>query len=336
MPRSSMQKQKLLFLQKILLSKTDEAHGLTVAELESELARYGISASRKALYDDLKILEDGGLDICSTRTNTVKYYVGSRDFEIPELKLLVDAIQSSKFITRKKSLILIKKLSGLVSENDAKQLVRQVFVSNRVKTINERIYYNVDKIYAAMSEDKQVSFKYYMWQVCFGGESEQKIIRVPRKNGARYKISPWALCWDDENYYLVAYDSQAEMIKHYRVDKMEDICVENDLRDGVRQFESFDIVKYSKSVFSMFGGEETEVTLSVDNSLVGVIADRFGSDVFISRENDSNFRVNIRVMLSNQFYAWLFGLGNKVKIISPKSAVDGYKEKIMHILDVYM
>ena len=321
MPRSSMQKQKLLYLQKIMLEKTDEAHGLTVVQLEEELARYGIAASRKALYDDLKILEESGLDVCSTRTKTVKYYVGSRDFEIPELKLLVDAIQSSKFITRKKSLSLIKKLGKLVSENEAKQLVRQVYVSNRVKNVNERIYYNVDKIYAAISGDKQISFIYYMWQVDFGGDPEKRIVRVPRKNGERYCVSPWALCWDDENY---------------RVDKMEDIIVTEAARDGDRQFEKFDIVRYTKGVFSMFGGEETEITLSVDNSLVGVIADRFGSDVFISRESDESFRVNIRVMLSDQFYAWLFGLGNKVKIISPKTAINGLKNKISHIYDIYM
>lgn len=336
MPRSSMQKQKLLYLQKIMLEKTDEAHGLTVVQLEEELARYGIAASRKALYDDLKILEENGLDVCSTRTKTVKYYVGSRDFEIPELKLLVDAIQSSKFITRKKSLSLIKKLGKLVSENEAKQLVRQVYVSTRVKNVNERIYYNVDKIYAAISGDKQISFIYYMWQVDFGGDLDKRIVRVPRKNGERYCVSPWALCWDDENYYLVAYDSTADMIKHYRVDKMEDIIVTEAARDGDRQFEKFDIVRYTKGVFSMFGGEETEITLSVDNSLVGVIADRFGSDVFISRESDESFRVNIRVMLSDQFYAWLFGLGNKVKIISPKTAINGFKNKISHIYDIYM
>ncbi len=336
MPRSSMQKQKLLYLQKIMLEKTDEAHGLTVAQLEEELAEYGIAASRKALYDDLKILEESGLDVCSTRTNTVKYYVGSRDFEIPELKLLVDAIQSSKFITRKKSLSLIKKLGKLVSENEAKQLVRQVYVSNRVKNVNERIYYSVDKIYAAISENKQISFDYYMWQVNFGGDPEKRIVRVPRKNGERYFVSPWALCWDDENYYLVAYDSAADMIKHYRVDKMEDIEVTQAARDGGRQFDKFDIVRYTKGVFSMFGGEETEITLSVDNSLVGVIADRFGSDVFISRESDERFRVNIRVMLSDQFYAWLFGLGNKVKIISPQNAIFGFKNKISHIYDEYM
>lgn len=333
MARSSMQKQKLLYLRKIMLEKTDENHGLTLNEIIAELESYGIKSERKSLYDDLKILENYGLDICRTRTKTVRYYVGSREFEIPELKLLVDAIQSSKFITHKKSLSLIKKLEGLVSENDGKQLQRQVYVANRVKTVNEKIYYNVDKIHNAISANKQISFLYFKTVVNFG--SEQKIVNVVRRDGKPYIVSPWALCWDDENYYMIAYDEEAQILKHYRVDKMESITVLDDARIGGENFEKFDIAGYSKSVFSMFGGEEADVTLSVDNSLVGVIADRFGSDVFITRESDSTFCVSVKVMLSPQFYAWVFGLGNKVSIISPDSVVRDYKTKIADVLAEY-
>lgn len=334
MARSPMQKQKLLYLRKIMLEKTDENHSLTTNEIISELNAYGISAERKSLYDDLKILENYGIDICRTKTSTMRYYVGSRDFEMPELKLLVDAIQSSKFITHKKSLLLIKKIERLVSDYDGKQLQRQVYVANRVKTLNERIYYNVDTIHNAISAEKQITFKYFQWEVNFG--AEKKIIKTERKSGSAYQVSPWALCWDDENYYLIAYDKTADLIKHYRVDKMEDIEITSDERDGRALYEKFDIAGYTKIIFSMFGGEEVNVKLSVKNELIGVIVDRFGSDVFITKESDSTFCINVSVILSQQFYAWLFGLGDGVKILTPKRVVDEYKATLEKIMNAYL
>ena len=333
MARSSRQKEKLLYLQKIMLQKTDEQHALTINEIKDQLAEYGIQTERKALYDDLRILEAYGLDICHTRTNTTKYYVGSRDFELPELKLLVDAIQSSKFITHSKSLRLIRKLEGLVSENEGRQLQREVYVTNRVKTLNEHIYYNVDEIFNAISGNRQITFRYMKWEVSFGGR--QKIIKTERRPGKLYRVSPWALCWDDENYYLVAYDPGAGMIKHYRVDKMESITVTDQPRSGMELFDSFNLAHYTKSVFSMFGGEECEVKLSVANELVGVIVDRFGSDVYIVKETDHSFIVTVKVVLSPQFYAWLFGFGLKVKLLTPKRAVDEYKSRIAELYDLF-
>ncbi len=333
MSKSSMQKQKLLYLQKILLEKTDENNALTLTEIKDELARYGIKTERKSLYDDMEILQSFGLDICRVRTSTVRYFIGSRNFEVAELKLLVDAIQSSKFITHSKSLKLIGKLEGLVSENQGKELNREVYVTNRVKTFNEQIYYNVDFLHNAISQNKKVAFKYTEWRVNFG--SQQKIVRAPRKNGKDYEVSPWALCWDDENYYLVAYDSEAGIIKHYRVDKMEKIRLLTQNRDGAELFEEFNLARYAKSVFSMFGGEECNVKLSVDNNLVGVIVDRFGADTYIVRESEKTFSVNVRVALSPQFYAWIFGLGNGVRILTPKRAVDEFKDKIKELSAYY-
>lgn len=327
MARSSMQKQKLLYLQKIMLEKTDENHGLTISEIKDALDGYGIKAERKSLYDDIEILQNFGLDICTIRTNTVRYYVGNRDFQIPELKLLVDAIQSSKFITRKKSLELIDKLGHLVSENEGTQLRREVYVTNRVKTVNEHIYYNVDKLHNAISENKKISFQYFKWDLDFSNGT--KIVKTARKGGAAYRVSPWALCWDDENYYLVAYDSEAEMIKHYRVDKMERIRLLKEERDGSDKYKDFNPARYAKSVFSMFGGEECEVKLQVDNDFIGIIVDRFGSDIYVVRHDEHSFTVNVHVMLSPQFYAWLFGLGGKVKILSPEKAIIEFKNKIM-------
>ena len=333
MSRQPMQKQKLLYLRKIMLEKTDENHPITTNEIIAELERYGIRSERKSIYNDLQILETYGLDICRIKSNNTYYYVGSREFELPELRLLVDAIQSSKFITHKKSLALIKKLEGLASEHEGELLQRQVVVSNRVKTVNEKIYYNVDTISNAISKGKQIAFKYFSWTVDFSGT--EKIVKTLRKNGEDYIVSPWALCWDDENYYLIAYDKDADKIKHYRVDKMESIRITADNRDGKAMFDKFDIAGYSKRVFSMFGGIEKNVKLSVDNELIGVIVDRFGSDIYIYKENDNTFTVNVNVMLSPQFYAWLFSFDNKIRLISPESALDEYKKMIKKIYNSY-
>ena len=178
-----MQKQKLLYLRKIMLEKTDENHGLTSSEILAELASYGIQAERKSLYDDLQVLEKFGMDICKTKSSTVKYYVGSRDFELPELKLLVDAIQSSKFITEKKSFSLIHKIEGLASVYEGKELQRQVVISNRVKTMNERIYYSVDKIQNAIALNRKISFKYYRWELDFSGT--ERIVKREKNQGRR-------------------------------------------------------------------------------------------------------------------------------------------------------
>ena len=179
-----------------------------------------------------------------------EYYIANRSFELPELKLLVDAVQSSKFITHKKSNELIKKVEGLASVHQARQLQRQVFVQNRVKTMNESIYYNVDKIHNAISQGVKVSFLYFEWAVSF---TTKERIKRPKRGGERYAISPWALTWDDENYYMIGYDSESKKIKHYRVDKMQSIELTDEKRDGQRVFQKFDMAQYSKMTFGMYG-----------------------------------------------------------------------------------
>ena len=335
MAKNPRQKQKLLYLQKILLEKTDENHGLTVSELIDALDAYGITAERKSIYDDLRTLESFGLDICSEKSRTVTYYVGERDFQISELKLLIDAVQSSKFITEKKSFELIKKVENLASENEAKLLQNQVIISNRVKTANETIYYNVDRLHDAISKNRSVTFYYNEWKLKLG--SVEKLTLERRHGGALYRVSPWALCWDDENYYLIAFDEKSESIRHYRVDKMEKISVTEDKRKGREAVEKISIADYAKSTFSMFAGDTQEITMSVDKGLVGVIADRFGKNIFITSDddNDNNFIVKVNVNISDQFFGWVFALGDKVKITSPENVCERFRVHTEKVARLY-
>ncbi len=333
MSKGANQKQKLLYIQKFLQEKTDENHGVTVNEIINYLEKNDISAERKSIYTDIKTLQDFGMDIEKCKSKAVTYKLLSRDFELPELKLLVDAVQSSKFITEKKSLELIKKVEGLTSEYEGKLLNRQVTVSNRVKTMNEKIYYSIDKLHNAIDEGKRITFYYYEWSVNFG--EGEKVVKRKRREGKIYKVSPWALTWDDENYYLIGYDSATEKIKHYRVDKMDKITITNDVRDGQDKFKRFNLATYSKRVFGMFGGEEVELKLMFSNDLVGVVIDRLGKDIFITKAGENSFFANVKVNLSPQFYGWLFGLGGGVKIVSPQWVAEEYAKKLTSVASLY-
>lgn len=334
MAKNPNQKLKLLYILKYLNEKTDENNGVTVNEIIDYLDCYDIKAERKSIYDDLKTLQDFGVDICSTKSKTVEYYIATRDFELSELKLLVDAVQSAKFITHKKSNELIGKLEGLTSSFEAKELQRQVYVSNRVKTMNEKIYYNIDSLHDAMNRGNKISFFYYQWELT--GDNAQKIVKKRRNNGERYVVSPWALSWDDENYYLIAYDDKADKIKHYRVDKMEYVEVlHKEKRDGKQLFSKFDMAVYSKQIFGMFGGNLTDVKIRFDNSLIGVVVDKFSKNVFISENGDGTFDMSTKVMLSPNFYGWIFALKDKAQIISPLSAKSEFMSYAEEVLKMY-
>ncbi|MDD4688434.1 MAG: WYL domain-containing protein [Eubacteriales bacterium] len=327
MPKGPNQKAKILFLMRILNDRTDEEHPMTIAQIIEALGEYGITAERKSLYDDIEVLRYFGVDIVSRRDKTHGYYVASRDFELPELKILVDAVQSSKFITHKKSNELIKKIEGLASSYGARELHRQVYVANRIKNANESIYYTIDEIYHAIGEDSSILFKYSTWL-----PSKERLLR---KSGEDYKISPWALCWDDESYYLIGYDEQAEIIKHFRVDKMLSIRLTNEKRAGFERFKSFDMGAYSKKMFGMFNGKEDSVTLVCDNSLAGVIIDRFGNEVTISSVDNDTFRITVRVAVSPQFFAWVFSFGDKMRIVAPKYVTEEMLEHINNVKKHY-
>lgn len=334
MAKNPKQKQKLLYILKYLMEKTDEQHGVTVQDIIAYLDLHSISAERKSIYDDIKTLIDFNIDICSTKSKTVQYYIASRDFELYELKLLVDAVQSSKFITHKKSNELIKKLENLASESDAKKLQRQVVVTNRVKTMNEKVKYNIDEVHEAINSGFKISFYYYQWEVT--SDTSNKIVKKRRNNGEKYEISPWALSWDDENYYLIGYDKKSEKIKHYRIDKMESVqMLKGQKRDGKELFSKFDMAVYSKQVFGMYGGQLTDIKIRFDNSLIGVVVDRFSKNVFISLNDDNTFDLSTKVMLSPTFFGWLFSFKDKAKIISPKSAKDEFLGYIEDITESY-
>ena len=326
MAKSYNQKIKLLYLMQMFLQETDELHSLSRKDLEEKLAANGIRAERKSLYNDIETLRTFGLDILYRKEQPEGYYLASHDFELPELKLLVDAVQSSKFITEKKSSSLIKKIEGLTSRYEAKQLQRQVFVSNRIKTMNESIYYNVDKLHVAIASNWQILFQYTEWTV----HKEMKL----KRGGETYQMSPWALSWDDENYYLIAYDEKADMLKHFRVDKMLGIQVVEIPRAGKEEFSRFDLAHYAKKTFGMFAGEEETVRIRFANHLIGVVIDRFGQDVPIREDGPEHFIARVNVAVSNQFFGWLTGLGKDAIIVSPQNVVETYRELLEGILKV--
>lgn len=327
MPKSPNQKLKLLYLVKFLLQNSDESHPLSMAKIIEELARNDISAERKSIYDDLESLRLFGFDIVQIKGKNGGYYIGARDFELPELKLLVDSVQSSKFITQDKTHKLIKKIEGLASIYDGQLLQRQVFVSNRVKSMNESIYYAVDGISDAITQNKKIKFRYFEYTVT----KERRF----RHDGAFYNVSPFALIWDDENYYLLAWDSSAEKFKHFRVDKMHGVSMLDEERDGTQAFQKIDMSAYSKSVFGMFGGNEQSVKMRFANYLAGAVIDRFGRDTLIVPDGEEHFTVNVNVAVSGQFYAWVFGFGTDAEIIAPADIREGMKKHAREIADKY-
>ena len=328
MPKGSNQKFKLYRLAQIMLEWTDEEHYISMPEIMAALSEYDVTADRKSIYNDLQDLSVFGIEVEGEPIgNRYHYHVTNRSFELPELKLLVDAIQSSKFITEKKSYALIKKLETLASKYDAQKLQRQVYVSGRIKTMNESIYYTVDAIHNAISENKKIKFQYFQWNA----KKEMEL----RHNGAWYHISPWGLSWDDENYYLVGYDTDAGMIKHYRVDKMLHIKISDESREGKEHFKKLDMADYAKKSFGMFGGKEQTVKLSVHNKLAGVIIDRFGKDVMMIPADEEHFNVNVDVRVSRQFLGWVFSLGSDIQIVGPDDVVEQMRKEIARSVEQY-
>jgi len=327
MPKSENQKQKLLYIAKYLMEQTDENHAVSTPQLIEYLNSQGIKAERKSIYNDIDTLNDFGMDIIRSEEHRGGYMLASRQFELAEVKLLVDLVQSSKFITEKKSRELISKLESLASKYDAKEMRRQVEIIGRSKTPNENIYYNVDLIHAAIHQNVKIRFHYFEWDV-------NKKMQL-RHEGVWYEVSPWKLTWDDENYYLMAFDDASEQIRFYRVDKMLEVGLTAEEREGKESFEKLDMAEFSKKTFGMFAGEEKTVRLRCENSLTGVIVDTFGTDVAIRPDGDTHFIARADVAVSRQFYGWLAGLGERVELLTPEEIREDYKAYLTNIISRY-
>lgn len=323
MPKGQNQKAKLLHLARILNAQTDQEHPMSLHRMMELLGAQGVEVrDRKSLYDDLETLRVCGLDIEMTREGRqVGYYVASRPFELPELKLLVDAVQSSRFITRKKTDQLIGKLEGLTSVHQGRRLQRQVYVTGRVKSMNESIYYTVDALHEAIDGNRRIRFHYFEWVL---GRGRERVEERLRRDGGWYTVSPLALIWDNENYYLVAFDADSRENRHYRVDKMQDL----ELLSLPRQIPEtpFDPAIYARSLFGMYHGPEATVKLRFENSLIGVVADRFGREVFLSPDGDGHFLVTARVSVSPQFLAWVCSFGPRAQLLQPQAVRQQFLE----------
>ena len=323
MAKISENKLKMLYILQELMERTDEEHRIGAAELMSAIEAHGLTVDRKTIYDDIETLREAGYDIGYIKEQPAGYYIAERDFDLAELKLLVDVVQSARFITDKKTHDLIRKLSSQASVHQGKQLSRQVYIFNRVKALNESIYYNVDRIHGSMLQDKRIRFKYHRWNL--SKELE------PMHGGEFFEVSPWALTWDDENYYLIGCDYESK-IKFYRVDKMKSIEMLEESRQGEKEWADFDVSKFAMRTFNMWGEESRKVELECENKLIGPILDRFGTGIIVQPEGQDKFRVVVEVCVSNHFFGWVVALGEGVKIRGPESVKNAFKEHLSKML----
>ncbi len=326
MAKRENQKQKLIRLLEILMRETDEEHGLSMAEIISRLSEYGIAAERKSIYDDFLELEELGFSVSHTQTRPPKYKLDTKIFELAELKMLVDAVQASKFITARKSREIIEKLELFAGSRRARELSRQVYIEDRVKTQSNSSIYSIDAIHISINEGRKLSFKYFD----YNGEKK----KVFRHGGAPYIVTPCALLWDDAKYYLVAYDEEAEKIKNFRVDKMQDVCPKDEPRVKNELVEKFDPGAYSKKIFGMYGGVEELVTIECREHLAGPMIDRFGTEPLFTK-TDFGFRFSVRVMVSPTFFSWVLGFSRDIRIIAPENVKQEFKRNLQEIAGNY-
>lgn len=330
MPRSFNQKLKILYLMKIFQERTDREHPIPVKEIVSILHSWGIKADRKTIYADIEALQYFGMKIGHRRGADAGYFLEDRVFELPELKFLMDTVQSSHFITQEQTQKLVKKLERLASDPETRKLQEQMLQENGVKTPNEEIYTNVERIYDAIAANRQISFCYYEWSLA-------RKLRV-KKNGQRYRISPWKMIWNNDSYYLLGVDEISGIVKHYRVDRIKDVKQEKNSRNGAAIFRDFDLGKVSVGTFGMFGGRDTLLKLEFENSMIDVVMDHFGQEAMIFPSDEGHFTFQAHFHVSGRFFGWLAGLGPGVKILSPektrreymaflRQAMEGYEDR---------
>jgi len=330
MPRKEGQKRKLLILLEILVRETDENHTLSVPRLVEMLRAHGVEAERKSIYDDIQTLNEWlgtSCEIVQQRGRSGGYYMTDAPFELAELKLLVDAVYASKFITAKKSRSLIEKLGGFTSRYHQEELDRKVLVSGRIKSTDEKILYTVDSLHNAITAGCQVQFTYCDWNL-------QKKME-PRHGGQIYTVSPWVLVWENGNYYLIAYTEGK--LKHYRVDKMAGVeLLPNIPREGKEEYDAFDVNVYMQQLFGMFNGKLQKVTMRCENRFVGAIVDRFGTRPILNPDKDGmHFTITVEIQVSPQFFGWVAGLGAGVEIIGPASVRAEMKKTLDSLQELY-
>ena len=324
----SRQKQKLLTMKQYFEQKTDDEHSITGNRLIEILGQYGIKAERKTIYDDIKTLCDSGMDIEITKDgHSNAYYLGARTFQDEELFVLVDAIASCRFLTKKKSQELIAKIQGLTSEYKAKQLKRDVFVNNRSKAMNESVYYNLNKVQEGIFEKRTISFQYYDYNL-----NKKKILR---HDGEIYTVSPFVTVWEEDNYYLVCYCNKHEKICRYRIDRMANVKVNpGDKRRELTADEKLDVTN-NQSLYSMYGGERVTVTIRFAKHLLATVIDRFGEKIICHQDSDDTFYINTEVQISPTFWGWLFKFGTEAKVLAPQSVVEQARAKLDEIRQSY-
>lgn len=318
-------KARLLYVQKLLEQYSDEEHPLTTSNIISMLSdQYGISTHRITLKTDIDTLQSYGVDIEVINSSQNKYYIASRQFEIPELKLLIDAVESSKFITQRKSEELVSKLTSFVSEHQSKLLKRNLCITDRIKPDNEMIYYIVDAINEAINTGKKISFLYFE----YSAEKEKKL----KNNGKAYIVSPFSLIWNGDFYYVVGFSEKHNDVGVFRVDrifKVPTILSE----DALPKPEDYHIADYTRSIFQMYGSDSCEAVLLCDNSLMKYIIERFGEDVQTIAYDATSFRAVVDVELSPTFYSWVFAFGGMVQILAPECAKSQYRDMLKTALE---
>lgn len=326
MPKARGQKLKLLYLYKFLSEQSDENHPISTAALVSALHACGIDAERKSIYSDLAALEEFGVDIGRSRGSPTGYFINSRVFSVPELQLLANAVASSKFITEKKSQELIRKITSLTNAQTAGRINRQIYILNRRKHVNEQIYYNIDRIHDAISESREVTFRYFDYTL-----SKEKRYR---RGGETYTAVPYALCWDDDNYYMIAYHPRYGEISNFRVDRMDYIGL-GERREPDEHRKGFSVADYTQGLFSMFGGEKLLARIEFSGHLIGAVLDRFGRDAAVERIGENRFAVSADIVVSPAFWGWLFQFGADARVLGPERLRAAAAAEISRLHELY-
>lgn len=315
-------KPRILSILKLLYENTDEQNTITITDIIEALEKQGINAHRRTIMTDIESIEESGVDVITIKSTQNRYFIGNRDFELAEVKLLVDAVESSKLITQKKSNELIRKLSTLVSKHQALELSSHVYVDQRIKPENEEVYYTVDAIHSAINHNKQIVFKYYQYT----GKKE----KIFKNNGYMYSLSPYALIWSEDHYYAIGYCDKHGKISKFRVDRMAHTSITE--KEAIQKPDDFEVAEYAKSVFEMFDGESKTVELKCTNDLMDVIVDRFGESVNTQELGSNCFKAIVNISISPTFYGWVFGFGEKMSILAPAEVKGEYVEMATRII----